>query len=69
MPAHCLSPAAAKFSTPVQYICDLDFRSASKKHKLQLDGTGPLLWPTTQPVVSTPKVAGITNPDACAVLF
>ncbi|KAK2189829.1 hypothetical protein NP493_96g12029 [Ridgeia piscesae] len=39
VPAYGLFPTAAMFSPPFQRICDIDFRSASKKRKLQLDET------------------------------
>ena len=65
VPAYWLFPTAAKFSTPFQRICEMDFRSASKKRKLQLDGTvTPPLAATTQP-----DVTGLHGPDACAAFF
>jgi len=65
VPAYWLFPTAAKFSG-----CGMDFRSASKKRKPQLHGTGTCpLTATTWPVESTPKVTCSQNPDACAAFF
>ena len=70
VPAYWLFRTAAKFSTPFQRICDMDFWSASKKRKLQLDGTvTPPLAVATQPAVSTQKITVICNPDASTAFF
>ena len=65
VPAYGLLPSAVKFSIPFKRICDMDFRSPSKKRKLTLDGT------RTPPLAATiqPGVPRIHTPEARAALF
>ena len=68
VPAYWLFPTAAKFSTPFQRICDMDFRSASKKRKLT---TGWYRDPSFSRnyTATQPEVTGTHTPDACAAFF